>query len=227
MPGRGVVRLLLRHIMSRLSGLEWLVAGAIAAIALFGIWQIGGGLYIKAKAALAQVLLDAAWDRALAGAAAPKPWPWADTWPVAKIAVPKLRKSAVVLSGVSGEAMAFGPGHHLETPRPGRPGTSVIAAHRDTHFAFLQHVVVGDQITITSRSGQIHSFQVTATRVVPWSRSGINPDAQGTNLALVTCWPFDSTEPGPLRYVVEAEGRPADPALPKPDDGLAISLWPL
>lgn len=225
---RGSVRLLLRQATRRLTVFDWLIASVIATIALLGLWQIGEGLYIKAKASLAQVLLEKAWNRALAGTDAPKPWPWADTWPIAKISVPKLAKSAVILSGVSGEAMAFGPGHHLETPYPGRPGTSVIAAHRDTHFEFLRYIVLGDLITVTGRTGKTYSFEVTGLRVVSWSESGIDPDAPGTNLALVTCWPFGSTEPGPLRYVVEAESRRSPPIVPpERTKRVADALWPL
>jgi sortase A len=215
MPERGSVRLLLRQSIRHLTGIDWIILSAIAAAALFGLWQIGEGLYIKAKAALAQVLLERAWERALAGAETPKPWPWADTWPIAKISVPKLSRSAVVLNGVSGEAMAFGPGHHSETPDPGHPGTAVIAAHRDTHFQFLRHVALGDSINVTGRTGKTYTFEVTDLRVVPWSDSGIDPDSPGTHLALVTCWPFGSIRRGPLRYVVEAEARQISPSKEK------------
>ena len=44
-----------------------------------GLWQTGEGLWIHTKAKLAQSLLERAWDRAVAGEPAPKPWPWADT----------------------------------------------------------------------------------------------------------------------------------------------------
>jgi sortase A len=39
-----------------------------------------------------------------------KPWPWADTWPVARIAVPRLSVQAVVLAESSGQALAFAGG---------------------------------------------------------------------------------------------------------------------
>ena len=36
-------------------------------IGLFGAWSLTGGLYIKAKAEVAQVLLERAWQATLAG----------------------------------------------------------------------------------------------------------------------------------------------------------------
>jgi sortase A len=51
--------------------------------------------------------------------------------------VPRLGVDEIVLSGGSGEAMAFGPSLIPGSGRLGERGTAVFAAHRDTHFAFL------------------------------------------------------------------------------------------
>jgi sortase A len=181
---------------------------AAAVLALAGLWLAGSGLYIHAKAALAQVLLSRAFAAEIASGAVVKPWSWADTWPVARIDAPRLGASAIVLAGGSGQALAFGPGHLERTPEAGEPGVAVYAAHRDTHFAFLGRVAPGDAIVVTRRDGAVSRFHVTHAEVVRWDASGIDPDAPGRRLALVTCWPIDSALPGPLRYVVYAELEP-------------------
>ncbi|HIF09988.1 MAG TPA: sortase, partial [Sneathiellales bacterium] len=56
-----------------------------------------------------------------------------------------------VLSGDAGSSLAFGPGHMFGTAIPGEPGLSIVAGHRDTHFAFLQHISVGDLLSIENR----------------------------------------------------------------------------
>lgn len=180
-----------------------------AVLALAGLWLAGGGVWIHAKALLAQVLLERAFAAEITSGATVKPWPWADTWPVARIEVPRLRASAIALTGGSGQAMAFGPGHLSDTPDAGDAGIAVYAAHRDTHFAFLGGVAPGDAIVVTRRDGTVARFRVTGTGVVRWDASGIDPGAPGRRLALVTCWPLDAVLPGPLRYVVYAdlEGR--------------------
>jgi len=190
--------------LRKTSWAERIGVAVIAAALVFGLSQIGQGVYIKIKAQAAQVLLERAWGRAMAGESTPKPWPWADTWPVARIEAPRLRQSAIVLMGASGEAMAFGPGHISHTPLPGMSGTSVIAAHRDTHFAFLKDVKTGDELYVTNADGSRYDFKVSGFEVVNAGASGIEPLAPGHNLALVTCWPFDSNESSPLRYVVHA-----------------------
>ena len=51
---------------------------------------------INAKAARVQVLLEDAWERTRKGEAKVRPWPWADTWPVARLRVPRLDVSVIV-----------------------------------------------------------------------------------------------------------------------------------
>lgn len=181
-----------------------LTAAVLIAVAVTGLSLVGQGIYIKAKAVVAQVLLEKAWSRTLAGEVAPKAWPWADTWPVAKISVARLNETAVVLKGTSGEAMAFGPGHMAGTPMPGQPGTSIFAAHRDTHFEFLKDIKAGDVINVTTKNNTHLTYTVAYMEVVEASMSGIDPHAPGESLVLVTCWPFGERSPGPLRYVVHA-----------------------
>jgi len=191
--------------------LQRLVVVMIIAATVTGFTLVGQGLYIKAKAVLAQVLLESAWSRALAGEVAPKAWPWADTWPVAKLNLPRIEKKAIVLNNASGEAMAFGPGLVAGTPLPGQPGTSVIAGHRDTHFEFLKDVKLGDIIEVTTRANKRITYKIDYMEVVDASASGIEPNAPGESLALVTCWPFGDPNPGPLRYVVHAV--PSEPSI--------------
>ena len=127
--------------MARGDGLgRWAVRGFAtlgALLLVLGAWQLSDGLYIQAKAWLAQELIERAWTRTLAGEQRAKPWPWADTWPVARLVVPRLGVERYVLEGAYGASLAFGPGHASFTPKPGEAGNSMIGGHRDTHLAFL------------------------------------------------------------------------------------------
>ena len=182
-----------------------LPSAAAALLCLAGLALFGQGVWIHAKALLAQVLLERAFAASLASGQDVKPWAWADTWPVARIEVPRLHRSEIALAGASGQALAFGPGHVERTPDAGEPGTAVYGAHRDTSFAFLGEVRVGDAIRVTRRDGKTFRFRVTGTSVVRWDASGIDPDADGRHLVLATCWPLDARLSGPLRYLVHAE----------------------
>lgn len=176
-----------------------------AVFLLLGCVQIARSAYIPAKAAAAQLLLDRAFDRAMQGEQRARPWSWADTWVSAKIEIPRLGASTVALESASGQALAFGPGHVLGSAEVGEPGTSVYAAHRDTHFRYLRDVQIGDVIRVTRVGQRTFNYRVTGTRIAPHDASGIEREREGTStLALVTCYPFEAITHGPERYIVEA-----------------------
>jgi sortase A len=172
--------------------------------ALIGLILFGQGAYIHAKALVAQVLLERAFEKTIATGRETKPWSWADTWPVARLEVKRIRARAIVLAGSSGQALAFGPGHVEGTPDAGERGVAVYSAHRDTHFAFLKNVVIGDEIDVTRHDGRTFRYRVDATSVVRFDASGIDPIVGGHELVLSTCWPFDALTQGPERYLVHA-----------------------
>ncbi|MBW2314938.1 MAG: class GN sortase [Deltaproteobacteria bacterium] len=190
----------------------------VAAVATLGLGLATGATaaWIPAKAALAQVLLEDAWRRAQAGESQPTPWPWADAWPVARLAAPEHGKRLVVLSDASGRALAFGPGQLSGTSAPGHPGVTVVAGHRDTHFEFLRDLQPGDRLELEDREGVRHGYRAVSTAIVRADQAGFVERAGPDRLALVTCWPFDAVRPGgPLRYVVMAE-RDAPVLLAQP-----------
>ena len=177
---------------------------AAFALALAGLVLFGQGAYIQAKALVAQVLLERAFNETIVSNREVKPCSWADTWPVARIEVKRLHASAIVLAGSSGQALAFGPGHVELTPDAGERGVAVYSAHRDTHFSFLRDVAIGDEIEITRSDGSKFRYRADSSSVVRFDASGINPLAGGYELVLSTCWPFDALTSGPDRYLLHA-----------------------
>ena len=191
-------------------------AGLLAAVAL---WQLGAAGRIQAKAWLAQHLIANAWAETLAGAERARPWPWADTWPVARLTVPRLQLERIVLAGASGRTLAFGPGHQDGSALPGGAGASVIAGHRDTHMRFLKDLKPGDRLALEDRAGARHLYRVRESLIVHHARARLDSADPTPRLVLVTCYPFDALIPGgPLRYVVVAEREqppPTSAALPR------------
>ena len=171
----------------------------ILALACLGLAlnQLGAGAYIQLKAALAQQLIAHAWQQPEPA----RPWPWADTRPVARLEWPARHQSLYVLSGGQGNALAFGPAHDPASAPPGTPGLSIISGHRDTHFRFLAEVQPGEELLLHSKDGGTRRYQVTRSFIADSRRGPLQ--AAGDGLLLVTCFPFDSLRAGgPLRYVV-------------------------
>jgi sortase A len=189
---------------------------AVVLLLATAAWNGGRAAWIETKARLAQQLVGRAWRAAQAGVVEPRPWPWADTWPVARLRVPSRGVDLFVLAGASGRTLAFGPGHVSGTPLPGADGNAVIGGHRDTHFAFLRELVDGDAIEIERRDGARRRYVVRETGIVDRRDGTVMADAGDSRLTLVTCWPFDAVRPGgPQRYVVTAvaEQRAVQPSL--------------
>lgn len=175
-------------------------------LVLLGLQQLGGAALIKAKAHLAPLLIEKAWAQTLAQGGEPvKPWSWADTWPVARLRAPAQDVERLVLSGDSGNALAFGPGHALASATLGSAGLAVIGGHRDTHFAFLRDLPIGALLQLELPDGRRRSYQVESTRIVDASRERLPTGLAEEVLLLVTCYPFVALQAnGPLRYVVRA-----------------------
>jgi sortase A len=184
---------------------------AIALVfVLAGAGFLGKGLYIHAKAWLAQALIRHAWAARQVGDPAPRPWPWADTYPLARLSVPRLSVERIVLAGASGRTLAFGPGRIDGTAQPGEAGVSVLSGHRDTHFAFLKHLRPHDALTIERPDGRLVRFAVAELAVVHRDAAALPAATQdgGAWLALATCWPFDALDPGtPWRYLALARSE--------------------
>jgi len=177
--------------------------GLLIVLPLCGMWQIGSASYIHAKAILAQVLLETAWDKTIHGQQEVKLWPWADTWPISRLDVPRLGVDRIVLAGASGSSLAFGPGHLFGSPLPGQQGNTVIAGHRDTHFRFLKEIQHGDLINLQTLTGDTIQYEVIETKIVNEKEIEYLVNTSVNKLTLITCYPFNAIRPGgPLRYLV-------------------------
>jgi len=187
------------------AGVSKLGGWVVSALLCLGFWQFGQGAYIPAKAWLAQELMQRAWVRAGAGEERATPWPWADTWPVARLTAKQRDVDLIVLAGGSGRTLAFGPGHLSASAMPGETGNAIIGGHRDTHFQFLRKLEVGELLGMETTRGQRHIYKVVGVDIVDSRKGSLVLDTDAAMLTLVTCYPFDALEAGgPLRYVVTA-----------------------
>lgn len=181
----------------------------IASLLAVGLWQLGGAATIEAKAWLGQILLERAWAQSREEEGPVSPWPGAVSHPVARLRVPELDIDYLVLDGADTPVLAWGPG--MET---GPAGHRLIAAHRDTHFRFLEHLVTGAEVELELGGGQTEHWRVASQQVVDSRTTGLNLAAPN-QMTWVTCWPFDAIEAGgPLRLLVQLEREDRLESLP-------------
>jgi sortase A len=179
---------------------------SLILITRLACWNFGQGAYINVKAQLAQYLIADAWQQSETDQMQVKPWAWADMWPVAKLTVVNHDIEQYVLAGASGESLAFGPGHVISSAAPASAGNTVIAAHRDTPFSFLQNIQKGDVINIKNKDGQQRDYIVQYMSIVNKNDvAWLYEESHDYQLSLVTCYPFNAIQVGgDLRFVVRA-----------------------
>jgi sortase A len=189
----------------------------VAIALLAGVALTSRAAYLHAKAELAGVLIRRAWQETLVKGESRPPWPWADTHPVARLRIPRLRYDEIVLEGATPRTLAFGPARLLSAADFGEPGNLELAGHRDTWFKPLEKVEVGDGIDVEwydSRRGGLRSrsYSVHTIRVVAPEDVSLLAPTSDDALTLVTCYPFGRSPRSPLRYIIRAS--PLGPSRP-------------
>lgn len=189
---------------------------SIILLLILSAGLFGNTLYIQAKAVFAQHLIAKAWvstqqhNHSAHISNPKKPWTWADTYPVAKLTVPKTQEYYYVLAGATGSPLAFGPGLYAGTALPGITDTTIpdtiIAGHHNTHFAFLKDLNVGEEITLENHLGKTIRYRIKHIENVDIRHHQLATSYTGNHLTLVTCTPRFSGEINPTqRLLVTAE----------------------
>ncbi len=168
----------------------------------------GRALYLHAKGELAHALIRRAWQRTLATGVPTRPWPWADTVPIARLRIPSAGVDAIVLEGASPRVLAFGPARMMNGAAPGEPGNLVLAGHRTTDFLPLQRVASDDVVVLEwlgrDRRPRSRRYRVDGLEVVDPQDTRALRQTLEDRLTLITCYPFGRSPRSPQRYVVRA-----------------------
>ena len=175
---------------------------------------VGGVMSIQAswlptKAWVSQQLIHNSWQQSITAherLVVVKPWPWADTYPIAELIFQRLDKSIVVLNGGDPTTLAFSAGAVAPFNQPKATNPFVVAGHRDSHFAFLEDIAMKDVISLVDGQGKTQLYQVKNIDIVDATTGQLPLIADEQTLVLITCYPFnqlgnDSNE----RYVITAK----------------------
>lgn len=178
----------------------------LAMLMVISVASYSQAAWIHAKAVFAQQLLQSAWQESLLTGKPVRPWPWADTWPIAKLSVPSKNIDMVILEGGNGASLPFGPGHITSSALPGEEGISMLVAHRDTHFSFLAELNMNNRLLVTRTDKRVASYKVSSVNIIDTRKEEVRSKSMNSQLILVTCYPFDAVQAGtPYRYVITAD----------------------
>jgi sortase A len=136
-----------------------------------------------------------------------------DGKPIGRIEIPAIDADYVVVQGTEEADLKLGPGHYPDTALPGQRRTVAIAGHRTTYgapFNQIDKIEVGDPIVLEMPYGRF-TYDVTETKIVDPSQTGIVRDVGHDRLVLTSCHPLYSAA---QRYAVIADLRQIDLAAP-------------
>jgi len=128
--------------------------------------------------------------------------------PLARLQIPSIGLSAMVLEGTDETALIRGVGHIEGTALPGAPGNVGLAGHRDSFFRRLAKVTEGADVLLTTLEGRDLHYTVRSIDIVPPERVDVLDATDGESVTLVTCYPFYFIGSAPMRYVVRASRAP-------------------
>ena len=160
--------------------------------------------WMPTKAWLSQELISYSWQKSIIDSNKVKPWPWADTYPLAELTFKRLNKSVVVLNGADPTTLAFSPGAVSPFNQTNENTPFVVAGHRDSHFNFLKDIIMNDVISLTDKQGQSQLYQVEAIEIVDATSGQLPLASDDPKLVLITCYPFDNASDNNERYIITA-----------------------
>jgi sortase A len=131
---------------------------------------------------------------------------------MAVLAIDRLRIKAPVFAGTDDLVLNRGVGWIPGTAKPGAPGNSGVAGHRDGFFRRLKDVAEGDLIEIRTRQSRF-AYRVENIAIVLRENVGVlGPRGSTATLTLVTCYPFNFIGDAPRRFIVQAKLEEQSPA---------------
>lgn len=122
---------------------------------------------------------------------------------VAKLDIPSIALTALVVDGVDAKTLRRAVGRIPSSSLPGEAGDVALAGHRDSDFRSLGKLERGDPLFLRTAYGEFR-YEVESIRIVTPQRVDVLTPADHPTLTLVTCYPFHYVGPAPLRYVVRA-----------------------
>jgi LPXTG-site transpeptidase (sortase) family protein len=138
---------------------------------------------------------------------------------VARLSIPRIQLRAMVREGDDDDTLDVALGHIPGTALPGQKGNVGVAGHRDRLFRRLAELARDDRIELQTPVAT-YTYKVDQMAIVSPQAVSVLAPGHGSELTLVTCYPFNYIGSAPKRYIVTAHlisqgaGDGAVPALP-------------
>jgi len=120
------------------------------------------------------------------------------------LSIPALKQKLPIIEGTGDDDLKRGVGHFSQSVLPGEQDNCVLSGHRDTVFASLGKLKVGDRL-ITRTAAGTFTYEIRRIRIVHKDDVSVIVPADHAVLTVSTCYPFHFVGAAPDRYVLVAD----------------------
>ena len=123
---------------------------------------------------------------------------------IGSLSIPVLEEKLPIIQGTSAEELKRGVGHFTQSVLPGEEDNCVLSGHRDTVFANLGELKIGDHLIVQTSAGA-YTYKINGIRIVDKDDRTVIVPADHAVLTLSTCYPFHFVGNAPDRYILTAD----------------------
>jgi sortase A len=123
---------------------------------------------------------------------------------IGSLSIPALKQKLPIIQGTGVDELKKGIGHFIQSVLPGENDNCVLSGHRDTVFAKLGELKIGDQLVVQTSAG-IFIYEINRIRIVDKDDKTVIVPADHAVLTLTTCYPFNFVGSAPDRYILVAD----------------------
>lgn len=123
---------------------------------------------------------------------------------VGTLSIPVLNETLPIIEGTGEGDLERGVGHYSQSVLPGEEDNCVLSGHRDTVFANLGDLVIGDLLIVQTTSGTF-TYRISGIRIVDKDDRTVIVPTDHAVLTLTTCYPFVFFGDAPNRYIISAD----------------------
>ncbi|MBW4083672.1 class D sortase [Paenibacillus sp. S150] len=123
---------------------------------------------------------------------------------IGKLSIPALQQILPIIHGTDEDELEQGIGHFSQSVLPGENNNSVLSGHRDTVFAKLGELEIGNKLVVETSAGTF-TYKISAIRIVHKDDKTIIVPTDHAVLTVITCYPFRFIGAAPDRYILIAD----------------------
>lgn len=123
---------------------------------------------------------------------------------IGSLSIPALSQTLPIIEGTTDSDLKRGVGHFEQSVMPGENDNCMLSGHRETVFARLGELKIGDRFVVETAAGT-HTYGISGIRIVDKDDRTVIVPTDHAVLTVSTCYPFDYVGTAPDRYVLSAD----------------------